>query len=125
MSWFELALIAWTVLLGTYNILQGIRRCSISGFRFYLAEGLINATPLLLLSASLVIIPGFALLCLFFVSLLWMIAGNWSNQQRQNVQKEYPSEWKERENTIDKTRRIDRILFYRGIQPYGKSNIGR
>ena len=106
------SIMTFSILLGIYMIIQGVRKSYVSGFKFYIAAGLIESIPFLLLLVFLLVESKY----LLGVVLVWFVfsrlASSWEDRLKQKARETHPLKWQEWENTINHTGILDRLLFY-------------
>jgi len=110
------SIMTFSILLGIYTIIHGVRKSYVSGFKFYIAAGLIESIPFLLLPIFLLVESKYLLGAVLVWFVFSKLAGIWEDRFRQKARETRPIKWQEWENTISQTRVLDRLLFYRGAK---------
>ncbi len=106
------AITAVTILLATREIVRGIRYSQLSGFRFYLINGLVQGI-LLFLAATLIIVRlGHDYFLELFIGAMFlsMVLGHWESWQERKADKAGSPKWKEWDNLRKQTSFRDRLL---------------
>ena len=110
------SIMTFSILLGIYTIIHGVRKSYVSGFKFYIAAGLIESIPFLLLPIFLLVESKYLLGAVLVWFVFSKLASIWEDRLRQKAREAHPLKWQEWENTINHTGVIDRLLFYRGTK---------
>jgi hypothetical protein len=109
------ALSAFIGISGIYGVVRGIRKSHLSGFKFYVTDGILKTIPRLVILLLFFILPNSLHVILVFAYALTLIGSTiWTARRELHAARMNESQWREWQNLIEYSTFFDRLLLYPG-----------